>query len=262
MHYVIYPDTLFLENLVCNLLFLAFFKKLFFPAAKWKRIGIAAGITAMSNTLVSILFFHSIWILKLGVLFPAACLMIFYVLDVRECSRILEMSYRMILWILVFGGVFQTISQWGKVKGSTVMILTGVLTVFLGITEKLFGQYRRQRQHLRETILYYHRTCIRVQGFLDTGNQLLDPYSQKPVSVLSKEAWEKLSEKEKEIFFRLIPYRTVGNPDALIRAVEIDRMILLEGKRRYVIEKPVIAIAEQPFQGIFHYSILLHNEYF
>ena len=32
VHYVIYPDTLFVENFICNLLFLIFLKKLFFPA--------------------------------------------------------------------------------------------------------------------------------------------------------------------------------------------------------------------------------------
>lgn len=262
MHYVIYPDTLFLENMICNLLFLAFLKGLFFPTATWKRIGFAAVMTALSNTLVSILFFQSIWILKLGVLFPAACLMIFYTLDIRERSRIFELSYQMALWTLVFGGIFQAVSQWKHTESSTLLVLTVIFTIFLGIMEKLMKQCRRQRENLRETILFYHGNWIRVQGFADTGNQLLDPYSKKPVSVISKEAWEKLSEKEEKPLFRLIPYRTVGNPDALIKAVEIDRMILFEGKHPYMIDKPVIAIAEQPFQGIFHYSILLHNEYF
>ena len=58
MHYVIYPDTLFVENFICNLLFLTFMKSLFFPAAKGKRIFLAASITAICNTLVSILLFH------------------------------------------------------------------------------------------------------------------------------------------------------------------------------------------------------------
>lgn len=262
MYYVIYPDTLFLENLMCNLLFLVFMKGSFFPAVKWKRIIFAAVMTAFGNTLVSILFFHSIWILKLGVLFPAACLMMFFVLDIKEGSRIMELSYQMILWMLAFGGILQAVSQWKHVNSSMMLALAGIFTVVFGITEKIMKHYRRQREYLREILLFYHGSSVRVQGFADTGNHLLDPYSKKPVSVLSKEAWEKLSEKEKKPLFRLIPYRTIGNPDALIKAVEIDRMILLEGKKEYVIERPVIAIAEQPFQGIFHYSILLHNEYF
>ncbi len=77
MHYVIYPDLLFLENFLCNVLFLIFFKSLFFHAATWKRILLAGITTAVCNTFVSILFFRCIWVLQLGILFPAAGLMVF-----------------------------------------------------------------------------------------------------------------------------------------------------------------------------------------
>lgn len=37
MHYVIFPDTLFLENLICDLCFLSFMKMLFFLTPREKE---------------------------------------------------------------------------------------------------------------------------------------------------------------------------------------------------------------------------------
>ena len=112
MNYIIYPDTLFLENLVCNLVFLAFMKSMFFPAATWKRILFAGMMTAFCNTLASILFFRCIWILQLGVLLPAAGVMVCYCLQLRDAKRILYLLYQMILWTLVLGGILQALEQW------------------------------------------------------------------------------------------------------------------------------------------------------
>ena len=84
MHYVIYPDSLFMENLICNLLFLTFLKSLFFPAAKGKKIFLAAVMTALCNTFSSILFFRCIWILQVGALFPAAGLMVWCCLEIKD----------------------------------------------------------------------------------------------------------------------------------------------------------------------------------
>ena len=100
-----------------------------------------------------------------------------------------------------------------------------------------------------------------MKGFLDTGNHLIDPVSKKPVSVITLEAWKHLAETIEPPSFRLIPFKTVGNPEGLIEVVQIDYMVILQGKNSQIIEKPMLAITKQPFTGIFHYSILLHSDF-
>lgn len=261
MHYVIYPDTLFLENLLCNLLFLIFMKSLFFPAATWKRIFFAGIITALCNTLASILFFHCIWILKLGVLLPAAGIMTCCCLQLRDARRILYLLYQMILWTLVIGGILQALEQWTELRPGDLFLTTAFLAIVFGILEKILKIYRRQNECMREIVLYWNEKSCHIRGFADTGNQLFDPISKKPVSIISVDAWKTLLEDSPQPMYYLIPYKSVGNPQGIIKGAQIDYMVILEGDDSRIIEKPMIAITEQPFTGIFHYSILLHNNF-
>ena len=61
--------------------------------------------------------------------------------------------------------------------------------------------------------------------------------------------------------YQMIPYQCVGQPKGILKGTQIDYMVILEGENSRIIEKPMIGITEQPFTGIFHYSILLHNDF-
>ena len=261
MHYVIYPDTLFMENLICNLLFLAFLKSLFFPSATWKRILFAGIMSALCNTLVSILFFRCIWILQLGVLFPAAGLMVLFCLQIRDGRRIFYLLYQMILWTLVLGGVLQALQQWTQIDAVKLLVTIVIFGMIFWTLEKILKVYKRQNACMREVVLYLNGQSCRIRGFADTGNQLFDPVTKKPVSIIEKNAWNTLIENRKPPLYRFIPYKSVGNPGGILQGAQIDYMVVLEGADSTIYEKPMIAITEQPFTGIFHYSILLHNDY-
>ena len=261
MHYVIYPDLLFIENFICNVLFLTFFKSLFFPAATWKRILLAGTMTALCNTCASILFFNCIWILQLGILFPAAGLMVLACFQIRERRRMLYLFYQMMLWTLVPGGLMQVLQQWTKIKEKMLCTATAGLIIVFGMLEKIMKVYRKQNECMREIALYYQGKCIHVRGFADTGNQLRDPVTKLPVSIVSKDVWERLTEDTKVPLYRLIPYKTVGNPDGILWSAQIDYMVILEGAKSQIFERPMLAVTEQSFEGVFHYSILLHSDF-
>ena len=262
MHYVIYPDTLFMENLICNLLFLTFLKRLFFPAAKGKRIFLAAFLTALCNTCASILFFHNVWILQLGAFFPAAGLMVCYCLEIQEPRRMLFLLYQMILWTFVLGGILQVLEQWTKFGTSQVILSAVVLAIVFGILEKIFRIYKRQNDCMREVVLYWRGRACHMRGFADTGNHLTDPVSKKPVSIITLEAWHKLFTEDEKIPYWWIPYKSVGNPCGVLQGMQIDYMAINHGESSKIVEQPMIAVTKQPFTGIFHYSILLHSDYF
>jgi len=262
VHYVIYPDTLFLENLICNLLFLTFLKRLFFPAAKGKKILGSAVMTAICNTLSSILFFRCNLLLQLVVLLPAAGLMVCHCMEVKNRRRIIFLLYQLSLWTLVLGGIIQVLEQWVKIESGALIFTVAVGGLIFGILEKVLKNYKRQNEYMREVTLFWKGKNCHIKGFADTGNHLMDPISKKPVSIITSEAWHTLLEKDEKPLYRFIPYKTVGNPQGIIRGIEIDYMAILQGKNSQIIERPMIAITEQPFTGIFHYSILLHSDYF
>ena len=262
MHYVIYPDTLFMENFICNLLFLAFMKSLFFPSAKGKRIFLAAGMTAICNTLISILLFHNIWLLQLGGLFPSAGLMVCACLEMKEPRRILFLLYQMILWTFVLGGILQLLGQWTKESTGQVILSAVMLIVVFGILEKIFRIYKRQNDCMRDVVLYWKGRTCHIKGFADTGNHLIEPLSKKPVSIITFEIWHKFFKEEEMHLYQWIPYKTVGKSDGVLQGIQIDYMVINCGKDSQIITQPMIAVTKQPFTGIFQYSILLHSDYF
>ena len=261
MHYIIYPDTLFLENFLCNLLLLLFLKPRLFPAATGKKLVFASAGTALCNMLGSILFFRCIWILQLGILFPATGVMICSFLQFQDRKRILYVLYQMTLWTLVLGGILQALEQWTVLQANEVLVGTLFFVFVIGMLEKVLVIYKRQNDCMREIVLYWNHRSNHMQGFADTGNQLFDPISKKPVSIISKEAWKALLEDSEPPMYHLISYNSLGNSQGLMWGAQIDYMVIMEGNRSRIIEKPMIAITEQPFTGIFHYSILLHNDY-
>ena len=260
MHYVIYPDSLFMENLICNLLFLTFLKSLFFPAAKGKKIFLAAVLTALCNTFSSILFFRCIWILQVGALFPAAGLMVCYCLEIKDRRRIFFLLYEMMIWTMVPGGILQVLGQWMGIGTLQTVLAMLLICLIFGILEKIIRIYKRQNECMREVVLYWREKSCHLKGYADTGNQLFDPISKKPVSIITCEAWHTLLEGDIPLY-RMIPFKSVGNPGGVLQAIEVDCMAILDGEHTQIVEKPMIAITEQPFSGIFHYSILLHNDY-
>ena len=67
---------------------------------------------------------------------------------------------------------------------------------------------------------------IRTSGFVDTGNQLKDPVSGKPVAVADSSVWKKLSEAGAVTGERmcLIPYETVDGRAWRMYGVRSDRI--------------------------------------
>lgn len=261
MHYVIYPDTLLLENFICNLLLLEFLKPAIFPAATGNRIFLASFATAACNTMASLLFFRSSWILQLGVLFPAAGLMVCGCMEIKDGRRILYLLYQMILWTLALGGILQFVEQWIPIRINTLLLLSAFFTIVFGSFEKVRKIYKRQNDCMREIVLYWNGQSQHMQGFADTGNHLFDPISQKPVCIISRDAWNALIADSAPPTYHPVPYKSVGKKDGILWGAQIDYLVILEGNDSQIVDKPMIAITEQPFTGIFHYSILLHNDY-
>ncbi len=87
--------------------------------------------------------------------------------------------------------------------------------------------YVRQVKQLKENYELYHKVNIyykdkiyKVNGYLDTGNKLIDPLTKKPVIVLRENIIKDISK------YRFIPYKTIDG-EGLIKCIktniEIDK---------------------------------------
>ena len=100
---------------------------------------------------------------------------------------------------------------------------------------------RKQRNtNLYHIELMEGKKKYQYTGYLDTGNQLYDPYSKRPVHLLYDPTY-KLSKKQKVIY---VPYQGLG-VSGIIPCVVFDRMII-DGKKE--IEKVLVGFSKDPFQ--------------
>lgn len=78
--------------------------------------------------------------------------------------------------------------------------------------------------------LYLDKKKIRLNGFLDTGNKLQDPYSGKPIVIVN----EKILKKNNYNYF-LVPIKTV-HEESMMKCIKIDELeIVGVGKKKDVL---------------------------
>lgn len=63
-------------------------------------------------------------------------------------------------------------------------LLVAVVLAFYVIIQKILDWHRRQKL-LHRAIIQYQGKNIKIKALLDSGNALVDPVSQKPVSIIS-----------------------------------------------------------------------------
>lgn len=97
--------------------------------------------------------------------------------------------------------------------------------------------YIRQGLNLKNNFSNYYKVNIylknkkiRLNGFLDTGNKLKDPYSGKPIIVVNEK-----SIKKDNYNYLLVPVKTVSE-ESMMRCIKIDEVeIIGVGKKKDVL---------------------------
>lgn len=63
-------------------------------------------------------------------------------------------------------------------------LLVAVVLAFYIVVQKILQWHRRQKL-LHRTMIHYQGKSFRIKALLDSGNALIDPISQTPVSIIS-----------------------------------------------------------------------------
>ena len=125
-----------------------------------------------------------------------------------------------------------------KNQNVSVLLFASPLILYCYVRQSM---KRKQRNtNLYHIELMEGKKKYQYTGYLDTGNQLYDPYSKRPVHLLYDPTY-KLSKKQKVIY---VPYQGLG-VSGIIPCVVFDRMII-DGKKE--IEKVLVGFSKDPFQ--------------
>lgn len=140
-----------------------------------------------------------------------------------------------------------------------ISALIGVLILYFILVEK-------KRHVFKNIIIGIGNMKFEVKVFLDTGNLLCEPYTNKPVIIVERDALkelfcEKIISSFDEIIsgkvdmplgMFLIPYRSLGNSNGFLLGIKPDYVILEDSKRKYT--NLVIGICNEKISNNKEYS--------
>lgn len=162
-------------------------------------------------------------------------------------------TYFMVL--LLGGGMEWLREQEAFLRYHFMQILLAVVLLFSAVAYLI--QFRAFGNHIFPGSIRKDMRQIKIRAYWDSGNQLRDPYTGKAVSILSDEKAAEFIDAEKDNI-RLVPYRSLGEQNGLLRVTDIERLELWQGSRRLVIKNAAIGLAEK---GLFEgkdYDMILH----
>ena len=257
-NYIWYPDIFFLRvfllDLIAYLAALLILKKRFQP-------GICILIAAASAFMETWLF----WMMHQYLLYRMLMLLAVNPL----CTICLLRGKKWSLWIrgylvisvilLISGGVLNFwFGLFPHLQESWIWyagmgMLSGCLCVY--------GWRRKREQEISFRAEVEYKGCkIALEGLLDTGNCLRDPYTGKPVSVVSAAVLEAVIPLTEENI-RYIPYHTVGQNGRLMRVFTADKMRVYQRGEKREYPRPVIGLAEDKVFCNDQIQILLNREF-
>jgi len=174
-----------------------------------------------------------------------------------------------------------------------LIVLLLIFIGFIGIwffSGKTFQAMERKRnihQHIIDIEIYMFDAIIQCKGLVDTGNQLYDPISRKPVMILEAkqlsilpefymglyqngefqlEKYHQLSDQVESKWLtrtQLIPFRSVGKNMEFILALRPDKVVIQTEEQKDLFQSKVLVgldfgqlSNDQAYQAIIHPDLL------
>ncbi|MDD2211977.1 MAG: sigma-E processing peptidase SpoIIGA [Clostridia bacterium] len=208
------------------------------------------------------------------------------------------LAYMYLLSFTMGGAVFAAVSLTDTAPGyiqawNGMGILWGIhyLWLAIGVVVALFLGYSGlsclrkswlQQQLLNSLTIYFQKQKIVVPALLDTGNQLTDPLTKKPVivvesealeKVLPKEILQKISEEDSEISellasleenwaarLRVIPFNSVGKRHGLMIGFRPDLIVIKNRRKEIITSDVVLGLVNKSLSREGQYRALLHPQ--
>ena len=225
----IYVDLVFLINLIMDFYILSGVKFLLKLETKLVRIILGSLVGSFS---LFLLFFHlstlSLNLFKIII----SLLMIFVTFGKYKFFN--RLFYLYVVSIFLGGSIYLINDSLGYEVSGLLFINDGYsinLIILLIISPTIIYLYVKEFLKLKHKInITYNVTIkikkkeINVEGFLDTGNKLIDPYFHRPIILLSKKY---IDLRGKKIIY--VPFSSLNN-NGLLKCI-IPEYILIDNKK-------------------------------
>lgn len=259
MTVTVYLDQFFLVNFVMDCLLLLLVRKLAGIEGSKRRIalGAAAGSGIAALGLVLGLIAGCLWLWRGASLIAGAAVMIRAAYGPLPRREFLKAAVSLCITAVLMSGAIYGLQSFFRL-GSLVFLGAGAFFAVRAAIGFLV-QNRWERQRIYQVRLRYKGRECRIKALLDTGNQLYEPISRRPVHVLDSAAGRRLVTAVPAVMY--IPYRSVGQPEGLLPAIYLDEMEAEKDGCLFRIKKPLVALSSCPLSPKNEYQMLLHGRF-
>ena len=243
MQFVVYLDSLFLINFMMNLFVLQMLNRSF--------LGVSGGGRILLGAIAGTIGFLLMFLIPAGGPFRlgigagvGTILMLVIAFPRKRIRNRLRLWGRAIAITFYLGGGLLFLSRQiplfrGRACG--VLLLVGMGMLLYLLLQNTLTSRTYDESHCIGTVKV--AGCPkRFLAFMDSGNHLYEPISQKPVCVASSQVIRQIL-GEREAHFRVVPFRSVGGKGWL-KAYEMREMCIELDGNTYLMERVFLADGE------------------
>ena len=251
MQYELYIDIFFLENFIMDFFVLTMIKKAMNSSATYKNLSVGAFFGAILSSLVICLQIQaSLKLLFLHLVVNTG--MIMMGLGIRSFREVLQALFFLYAFSFLFGGVI----GWIKSNLNTyyrigsIFLVIAVVSYFIvrKILDVLEMYFKLPEKYCDVTLIFGERSCT-VRALIDSGNNLYDSLSGRPVHIITAKAMKKLTNENEISMIRYIPYCTIHEGKGLLPVMKIDKMCVHQKKEKEIAFPMIGIMAHEQISG-------------
>ena len=251
----IYIDIILIINFIIDLLLLLSVSFLLKRRASLTRIIISSSIGSLSTLLLFVI--HNNFLLLIYKLLTSI-IMIIITFKYNNFHYFKDnLIYLYIISIVLGGTIYLINNQISSINNGLIFTSNNLkinLFLLIIITPIIIYKYLKTTKNYQITYsnyydidIYYNDLCIKGTAFLDTGNNLKDPYFKRPIILINKEL---INEPVKTF---VVPYSVVNNQKGLLEVFSPKKIIVNNKKCK----KTLLGLSDININGI---KIILNKE--
>ncbi|MEG1848433.1 MAG: sigma-E processing peptidase SpoIIGA [Lachnospiraceae bacterium] len=268
VYYEVYIDSLFVMNLMLNLMLLSLVNKGMKCTATHSSLLLGGAIGAFGECLLIVLTQIPLWV-RLCLAYGVVSVVMAKVglrIRIQNYKRLCQSVAALYLGACLFGGILtflenQMVYAVGNIRVKIVGVLFGAYLSYCCLA-KIISKCKAREQERKRMLCTVHiyvgeQTC-ELKALVDTGNGLYEPISGVPVSIIEANALKQGEIKQEQCPFRVIPYHSIGEAHGILSAIQVDRIEIQREGSTLVCEKAILGIYKGILSSTHQYQMILH----
>ena len=259
MQYELYVDVFFLLNFMMDYLVLYTVNKILKYHATYGYIFLGAFTGAVLVCLIICLPF-SHFMKAVCLQFVTQMIAIRLAFRIRKMNEMFKAIVVLYFVSFLYGGIMSWLRQFFMGYMKIGSLFFGIVTATYLMVDhgmRFWERLWKIQNKMCKVTLHYKTNKIQLSAMIDSGNELFDQATGKPVHIIGKNAIKKLTSKEKISKVRYITYHTVENKTGIMPMIEAESMCIHNGLEKKI-DKPLLAVSERQEFGKGAYDIILH----